>query len=109
MRSCPQCSSVNLKKIDYPYTNTWICNDCNSEIFFIEEQDPVDHPSHYQGKGLEAITVIEAFGLGFSLGNTIKYILRAEHKGNKLQDLKKALWYLNREIEELEKSSKEKE
>lgn len=64
--------------------------------------EKVNHPSHYQGKGLEAIDVIESFGLGFNLGNAIKYILRAGKKGSepedRLNDLKKADWYLSREI-----------
>ena len=60
----------------------------------------VSHPPHYVSKsGMEAIDVIEAFDLGFCLGNTIKYILRAGFKGDRLEDLKKAAWYLNREIE----------
>lgn len=58
----------------------------------------VDHPQHYQSEKIEVIDVIEAFGLGFSLGNSIKYILRAEKKGNKKQDLEKAVWYITREI-----------
>jgi hypothetical protein len=61
--------------------------------------DVVNAPSHYQsGTGLEAINVIEAFELGFRLGNAVKYILRAGKKGNRLEDLKKARWYLDREI-----------
>ena len=51
----------------------------------------------------EAIEVIEDWGLGFNLGNTVKYISRAGHKDNILQDLKKALWYLDREIKRIEK------
>jgi hypothetical protein len=58
----------------------------------------VDHPAHYKRGGIEAIDVIEAFDLGFHLGNVVKYILRAEAKGATLQDLKKASWYLKREI-----------
>lgn len=60
----------------------------------------INHPKHYQGKGgIEAIDVIEAFKLGFNLGNTVKYILRAGHKDDsRFQDLNKALWYLKREI-----------
>jgi len=60
----------------------------------------VDHPSHYGGAGnpYEAIKVIEAWGLGFCLGNAVKYIARHEHKGAPLEDLKKARWYLDREI-----------
>src|SRR6478752_7290682 len=61
----------------------------------------VDHPTHYGGKDnpYEAIKVIEGWHLNFNLGNTLKYIARAGHKGNRLEDLKKAAWYLNREIE----------
>ena len=58
----------------------------------------VNHPSHYQGNGIEVIDIIEAFDLNFSLGNSIKYILRADKKGNKKQDLQKAIWYLNNEL-----------
>ncbi len=63
----------------------------------------IDHPAHYGGANntYEAIKVIEAWGLGFCLGNTIKYICRAGKKDPKLSDLRKALWYLNREIERL--------
>jgi hypothetical protein len=69
---------------------------------FIKENDSremVDHPQHYASDGgIEAIDVIESFELGFNLGNAIKYILRAEKKGNKKQDLEKSLWYINREL-----------
>lgn len=63
--------------------------------------EAVNHPSYYGGESnpYEAIKVIEAWNLGFCLGNTVKYIARAEHKGATLQDLKKAAWYLNHEIE----------
>jgi hypothetical protein len=59
----------------------------------------VHHPPHYQGKGIEAIDVIEAFELNFALGNAVKYILRADKKANKKQDLEKAKWYLEHELE----------
>ncbi len=64
----------------------------------------VDHPSHYGGKDnpYEAIKIIEACGLDFHLGNTVKYILRHEHKGAPLEDLKKAQWYLDRLIINME-------
>lgn len=63
--------------------------------------DAINHPEHYGGKDnpYEAIKVIEAWHLGFNLGNTIKYISRAEKKGNTIEDLKKARWYLDREIQ----------
>lgn len=60
--------------------------------------ETVNHPAHYQSGGIEAIDVIEAFELGFNLGNAAKYILRAGRKGDALEDLKKAHWYLHREI-----------
>jgi hypothetical protein len=66
--------------------------------------DSVNHPKHYQAKDgsmLEVIDVIEAFKLGYRLGNVIKYVLRHDRK-NTIEDLKKAVWYLNREIEFLE-------
>ncbi len=68
--------------------------------------DPVAHPIHYGGKRdpFEAIKVIEAWQLDFCLGNTVKYIRRAGKKDNMLQDLKKARWYLQRRIEQLEKT-----
>jgi len=62
--------------------------------------DAVHHPSHYGGAAnpYEAIKVIEAWGLGFNLGNTVKYISRSEKKGAPIEDLEKARWYLDREI-----------
>ena len=69
--------------------------------------EQVNHPQHYGGADntYEAIKVIEAWDLDFHLGNTVKYISRAGKKGTdkELQDLKKALWYLQRKIENLEK------
>jgi hypothetical protein len=64
--------------------------------------DPVHHPAHYGSGAYECINVIEAWGLGFRLGNAVKYIARAGRKGDRLEDLKKAAWYLQREIGELE-------
>ena len=70
-----------------------------------EQLQAVDHPAHYGGADntYEAIKVIEAWELGFNLGNVVKYISRAGKKGSRLDDLKKAQWYLNREIEKLPK------
>jgi hypothetical protein len=67
--------------------------------------DEVNHPQHYGGADnpYEAIKVIEAWGLGFCLGNTVKYISRSGKKTpDTLTDLKKASWYLDREIHNLE-------
>jgi len=60
--------------------------------------DRVNHPAHYNAGGVEVIDAIEAWGLGFNLGNVIKYVARAEHKGATVEDLRKAAWYLDREI-----------
>jgi hypothetical protein len=68
--------------------------------------EQVNHPQHYGGaeNPYEAIKVIEAWDLGFCLGNTVKYISRAGKKDNIVQDLKKAKWYLERKIAQLEMS-----
>lgn len=67
--------------------------------------DPVNNPSHYKSGGIEVIDVIEAFELGFRLANVIKYVLRAGRKGDALEDLEKAAWYLDREIDKLEEQA----
>lgn len=61
------------------------------------KNDPVSHPAHYTSYPHEVIELTEH--LGFCLGNAVKYILRAPFKGNELQDLKKARWYIERIIE----------
>ena len=68
--------------------------------------DQVDHPKHYCAGAIEVIDVIEDWNLGFCLGNTVKYIARAPHKGTELQDLRKAAWYLQRQIERREKETR---
>lgn len=67
--------------------------------------DMINHPPHYKRGGIEAIDVIEAWGLGFCLGNALKYIARAGHKAgdDPVQALEKAAWYLRRHIERLKK------
>ena len=68
--------------------------------------DPVNHPAHYKShpSGIEVIEITEH--MNFTLGNVVKYVLRSEHKGNQLEDLKKARWYLHREITRLEKAQR---
>jgi hypothetical protein len=68
--------------------------------------EAVDHPDHYGGADnpYEAIKVVEAWGLGFHLGNVVKYVSRAGKKGDELEDLKKARWYLERHIANVEKA-----
>ena len=65
-------------------------------------KESVNHPSHYN-QGIETIDYIESHDMNFNIGNVIKYVSRAKHKDNELEDLKKARWYLDREIKKLEK------
>lgn len=98
-----------------------VCSECNQiagqphynactvgqRVLRDQQTEAVDHPAHYGGADdpYEAIKVIEAWGLGFHLGNTVKYISRCGRKAGEsvLKDLKKARWYLDRKIELLEK------
>jgi hypothetical protein len=66
-----------------------------------EEKETVNHPPHYKVGGIETIDFIEAKGLDYCLGNVVKYITRADHKGNKIEDLRKAQWYLTRAISKI--------
>lgn len=59
-------------------------------------------PHHYSQSPYQPVDVIDAWELNFNLGNTIKYICRHKHKSSPIEDLKKALYYLNREINTLE-------
>ena len=70
-------------------------------------KEQVNHPDHYGGIDniYEVINVIEAYDLNFSLGNTIKYTLRAGKKLNQVEDLEKAKWYLEREINRIKSMS----
>jgi hypothetical protein len=64
--------------------------------------DPVNHPAHYKApNGLEAIDVIEGFGLGFHRGNAVKYLLRAGRKDDAAQDMRKARWYVERDLQRI--------
>ena len=68
--------------------------------------DSVNHPKHYNFGKFEVIDVIEDWNFGFSLGNAVKYIARAGRKNSAktVEDLQKAAWYLNREIERMQKN-----
>lgn len=71
-----------------------------------ENKEMVNHPQHYGGENnvYEAIKVIDAWGLDndFYLGNAVKYLSRAGKKDNTVQDLKKAIWYIEKKIEKLQ-------
>lgn len=93
-RACSECAFENNEWDQPP------CKECKGECWAPKELaiDNVNHPPHYNWmKNIEAIDVCEQ--LNFCLGNAVKYILRADHKGNPIQDLRKAIWYLKREIE----------
>ena len=68
------------------------------DMFEPEFDDLVNHPAHYKVGGIETIDFIEAKKLNYNIGNVIKYLTRADHKGNRKQDLEKAKWYLEREL-----------
>lgn len=93
------CNYLNEKNIILPvYDKTK-----NSEDF-----DAVSHPSHYtEGRKYEPRKVIADWGLNFNLGNAVKYVSRAGRKGDKIEDLRKAIQYIEFEIEELEDAKHE--
>lgn len=82
------------KKVAPMNTITLPINSVNTVRF-----DPVNHPAHYKAGGIETIDFIEAKRLNYNLGNVVKYITRSDLKGNRKQDLEKAMWYLKRELE----------
>lgn len=67
--------------------------------------DAVNHPPHYSShpSGVECITVVEH--MGFNLGNAVKYVWRADLKNDAIEDLKKARWYIEREIQKREQTA----
>ena len=65
-------------------------------------KEMVNHPEHYKGNKFEVIDIIEDYDLGFCMGNAIKYLLRAGKKDDEIQDLNKALWYVQRRIREVD-------
>ena len=88
-------NTITLK----PSENKIVLNPTQIEVIKkLTTHDPVNHPAHYKAGGIETIDFIEAKGLNYNLGNVVKYITRADLKGNRKQDLEKAMWYLSREI-----------
>ena len=71
-----------------------------------KKKEMVDHPDHYNTGKIEVIDFIKDLGMAedFCVGNAIKYISRYKHKENPLEDIKKAVWYLNYLVEILEKN-----
>ena len=85
----------------YRWVNTNVFNEAQKDAIAeqLASNDMVNHPPHYKTGGIETIDFIEAKGLNYHLGNVVKYVTRADHKGDRLENLKKAEWYLRREIE----------
>lgn len=102
---CPEClpkySKVPKKKEVQAIAEKVVQTIEQSEVKTIElpkKEDVINHPSHYTRGKIEVIDFIEDQQLPYHLGNVIKYIARAGYKGDKLEDLKKARWYLDRYI-----------
>ena len=115
---CPEClpkySKVPKKKVDVTLANmaakrkevdvilaNMVANTLEEPEVKVVEEDVINHPSHYTRGKIEVIDFIEDQQLPYHLGNVIKYIARAGYKGDKLEDLKKARWYLDRYINEV--------
>lgn len=98
---CPTClpkySKVPKKKEEV----VQIIEEVVTQTAALPKEDVINHPSHYTRGKIEVIDFIEDQQLPYHLGNVIKYIARAGHKGDKLEDLKKARWYLDRYIKEV--------
>ena len=106
-RLCDSCIHSECSKSDNPISTVVSCGVTVGCLDYkrgdIMSKEMINHPSHYNQGKYEAIDVIEDWQLNFNLGNTVKYISRAGHKDDIIQDLKKASWYLDREIKRLEK------
>ena len=86
--------------ITHPYTKPVKADPADiPQVTHYAAPDMVNSPAHYKVGGIETIDFIEAKGLSYNLGNVVKYVTRAGHKGNRKEDLEKARWYLTREIE----------
>lgn len=94
-------AEIDMDEPDYPRDPEPPAAPCEpkEECCKVKAHDPVNHPPHYTQGIIEPIDAIESWSLGFCLGNVVKYIARAGHKGDRLQDLRKARWYLEREIQ----------
>lgn len=102
---CPEClpkySKVPKKKDVQAIAEKVVQTIEEQAVELPKQEDVINHPSHYTRGKIEVIDFIEDQQLPYHLGNVIKYIARAGHKGDKLEDLKKARWYLDRYINEV--------
>lgn len=119
-RHCDKCGKkvfygeLSYSKIKTSGVRIIHCFDCGpiknkekKEMPTTKQKDNVDHPSHYTDGKIEVIDFIEDKKLNYHRGNAIKYISRAGKKDKKkeIEDLQKAVWYLNREIERLKQAN----
>ena len=81
-----------------------MCDCCNTIGKIVPLSDPVGFPLHYLKGGVDTYDFIKAKGLTYEEGNVVKYIVRSRHKGKRLEDLRKASWYLKKLIEEAEQN-----
>lgn len=93
--------NIYIHQPDTISIKTW-----DEEDVFNKKDDVVNSPKHYTTGKYEVIDVIEDWDLNFRLANAIKYIARHKHKGKPLEDLEKALWYLQREVDKWKSPSK---
>jgi hypothetical protein len=100
-------NSVPRRRGRPPKNQTNLTEVRDGQVRFVKEMflaDNVNSPNHYTTGGIETIDFIEAKKLGYNLGNVVKYVSRADYKGRLIEDLRKAEWYLKREIANMEKS-----
>lgn len=88
--------------IDNEYSHNFVawCNSNNISVI-----DNIRHPKHYNMGTIEVIEVIEDWDLGFHIGNAVKYLARAKHKDNEVQDLRKAIYYIKRKIRNIARAN----
>lgn len=104
--------NIYIQKPDTISIKTWDDDDYFSDETVLESwrnipvPDNINSPKHYTAGKFEVIDVIEDWDLNFRLANAIKYIARHKHKGKPLEDLEKALWYLQREVDTWKSPSK---
>lgn len=101
--------NIYISKPDTMTIKTWDDEDSFVELEreeYMKQSDNINSPKHYTHGKYEVIDVIEDWDLNFRLANAIKYIARHKHKGKPLEDLEKALWYLQREVDTWKSPSK---
>jgi|11_taG_2_1085331.scaffolds.fasta_scaffold65439_2 hypothetical protein len=116
---CDKCKASDSPLIHLPNKSKTQCLKClehgrdeeinPTEHYQSEKYEKINHPDHYQSDKFEVIDITEAFKLDFSLGSVVKYVLRAgkKPKESMLEDLSKALWFLQDRIERISSNEEE--